>query len=89
MRSLLKVVGVRPEEGVRDSDGLTKGDGGTRGAEVVESLRLSQLQEQLLPALDGWDNGVNFPDLSWKLKVELLPVEGLDMAGDRALRKSR
>jgi len=53
MRSLPNVVGVRPEEGVRDSDGLTKGDGGTRGADVVESLRLSQLQEQLLPALDG------------------------------------
>ena len=52
MRSLRSVVGVRPEGG-RDSDGLTKGDGGTRGAEVVESLRLSQLQEQLLPALDG------------------------------------
>jgi len=46
-------VGVRPEEGVRDSEGLTKGEGGTKGAEVVESLRLSQLQEQLLPALDG------------------------------------
>lgn len=79
------MVGVR-DEGLRESVGRTNGEGGTRGAEV--DLSLSQLQERLLPALDGWEMGVNFPSLSEKLELVLLPVEGLDIAGDKALRKS-
>ena len=88
MRSRRSEVGVRAEdEGVRERDGLMKGEGGTRGADV-EVFRESQLQEQLLPALDGCDIGVNLPNLSEKLLVALLPVDGLEMAGDNALRKS-
>ena len=83
MRNLRKVVGVRPE-GVRTSGGRTNGEGGMSGADVL--FWLSQLQDRLLPALDGCDIGVNLPDRSEKL--ELLLVEGLEIAGERAFRKS-
>ena len=82
-------VGVRAEdEGVREREGLMKGEGGTRGADVEDVFRESQLHEQLLPALDGCEIGVSLPNLSEKLLVALLPVDGLEMAGDNALRKS-
>ena len=85
MRSLLRVVGVRAE-GVRDIGGRTKGEGGTRGADAAEVFRESHLQEQWLPALDGCEMGVNFPDLSEKLHVVL--EDGVERTGERALRKS-
>lgn len=44
------------------------------------------LHEQALPALDGAEVGVDLPDLSEKPK--LLPVEGLEIAGERAFRNS-
>lgn len=44
------------------------------------------LHEHALPALDGAEVGVDLPDLSEKVK--LLPVEGLDIAGERAFRNS-
>ena len=90
MRSLLSEVGVRAE-GVRDKLGLTNGEGGMSGAEVAEVaevFRASHLQEHVLPALDGCDIGVRWPVLSEKLVLVLLAVDGLDMAGDSALRKS-
>ena len=91
MRSRRSEVGVRPEDvddGFREREGLMKGEGGTSGADVEDVFRESQLQEQLLPALDGCDMGVNLPNLSEKLLVALFPVDGLEMAGDNALRKS-
>lgn len=93
IRSRRSAVGVRPEEELRDSGGRTKGDGGISGADAADALRPSQWQEeQLLPALDGCDSGVNLPDRSEKLDVVLRLVEGLDVrgerAGQRALRKS-
>jgi hypothetical protein len=44
----------------------------------------------LLPALDGCVMGVNLPDLSEKLKDDLMlvAVRGVETAGERALRKS-
>ena len=84
-------MGVRAD-GARDRLGLTNGEGGTRGAEAAEFFRASQLQEEKLPALDGIDMGVNFPDLSEKQVLMLLAVDGLsidgEIAGDKALRKS-
>lgn len=53
------------------------------GAEV---LWASLLHEQALPALDGAEVGVDLPEMSEKLK--LLPVEGLEIAGERAFRNS-
>ena len=95
MRSLLNDVGVRAD-GVRESCGLTNGEGGIRGAEVdldmsfsfslSFSLSLSQLHEFTLPALDGCEVGVDFSDLSEKLVLRL--EEGVETAGDSALRKS-
>lgn len=40
---------------------------------------------QLLPALDGWVDGVDLPESE---KLGLLAVAGLDTAGERALRNS-
>lgn len=51
-----------------------------------EVFRASLLHEQALPALDGAEVGVDLPDLSEKVK--LLPVEGLEIAGERAFRNS-
>lgn len=79
MRSRRSEVGVRAE-----MDGRTTGDGGIMGAD--DGLWASWLHEQVLPALDGTEVGVDLPDLSQN--VELLPVEGLDTAGERALRNS-
>ena len=87
IRRRRSVVGVR-EDGVRESEGLINGEGGTRGADVADIFLSAQLQAQLLPALEGVEIGVSLPDLSEKLNVVLLPVPGLDMAGDKALRKS-
>lgn len=72
------MVGLRAEGG-----GRMKGEGGMIGAEV---LWPSLLHEQALPALDGAEVGVDLPDLSENVK--LLPVEGLDIAGERAFRNS-
>lgn len=55
------------------------------GAE--DALCASLLQEHVLPALEGADVGVDFPeDLSEN--TELFPDDGLEMAGERALRNS-
>lgn len=79
MRSLRSDVGVRAELG-----GRTTGDGGIMVAD--EELWTSWLHEQPLPALDGAEVGVDLPDLS--PNVELLPVDGLETAGESALRNS-
>lgn len=79
MRSLRSEVGVRAELG-----GRTTGDGGIMAAE--DDLWASLLHEHALPALDGAEVGVDLPDLSQK--VELLPVDGLETAGESALRNS-
>lgn len=79
MRSLRSEVGVRAELG-----GRTKGDGGIVVAD--DGLWTSLLHEQALPALDGAEVGVDLPDLSQN--VELLPVDGLETAGESALRNS-
>lgn len=44
------------------------------------------LHKQALPALEGAEVGVDLPDLSENVK--LLPVEGLEIAGERAFRNS-
>lgn len=54
---------------------------------------LSDLHEHplaVLPALEGWLSGVSLPDLSQKLKGDLMlvVVSGVETAGERALRKS-
>lgn len=59
-----------------------------RGADVAAVFLASFLHEQVLPALDGCDIGVKCPVLSEKLVFVLLAVDGLDKAGDNALRKS-
>lgn len=79
MRSLRSDVGVRAELG-----GRTTGDGGIMVAD--EDLWTSLLHEQALPALDGAEVGVDLPDFSQN--VELLPVDGLETAGESALRNS-
>ena len=76
------MVGVRPD-GVRLRFGRTKGVLGMLGAEVLESS--PHVGKELL-VLDGWEMGVNFPDLSEKLELWL--VAGVEIAGDSALRKS-
>ena len=62
--------------------GRTNGVGGMLGEDTL----LSAVQAHVLLALDGWEVGVSFPDLSEKL--ELLLVAGVDKAGESALRKS-
>lgn len=52
----------------------------------ADDFGTSLVHEQALPALDGADVGVDLPDFSQK--VELLPVDGLETAGDSALRNS-
>lgn len=85
IRSLRNEVGVRAEIGGRaECGGRTKGEGGIIGAE--DALCASLLQEHALPALEGADVGVDFPDLSEN--TELFPVDGLETAGDSALRNS-
>ena len=54
------------------------------GAEVA--VWDSWPQEHALPALDGAETGVDLPDLSEK--VELRPEDGLERAGESALRNS-
>ena len=81
MRSLRREVGVRAELG-----GRMKGEGGIMGADVDEAFKISWLLHIQLFALDGWVMGVDLPEsLS---KTGLLPVEGVDTAGERALRNS-
>lgn len=61
------------------------GDGGMMGADE-EVLWGSYVHDrQLLPALDGWVEGVDFPDDE---KHGLRAVAGLETAGLRALRNS-
>ena len=79
MRNLRKAVGVRAELG-----GLMNGDGGIIGADCV--LRLSWPLHMQLEALEGWVIGVDLPE--GRSKMGLLPVEGVDIAGDKALRNS-
>lgn len=65
--------------------GRTKGEGGMIGAEVA--VWDSWPQEHALPALGGADMGVDLPeDLSEN--VELWPEDGLERAGESALRNS-
>lgn len=89
MRSRRSCVGVRPLT-LRGRSGRRNGEGGTRGADVV--LRASQWQEHVLLALIGCDigvKGVSLPERSEKKPLwALCAVEGLEMAGDKALRKS-
>jgi hypothetical protein len=89
MRSRRSEVGVRAD-GRQPVRGRMYGEGGTSGAEVAVALRESQLQEQWLPALDGCVMGVKWPLLSEKLKLvwQLVLVNGVDRAGESALRKS-
>ena len=79
IRSRRKAVGVRAEFG-----GRMKGEGGIIGADCV--FRLSRPLHMQLAALEGWVMGVDLPDM--RSKMGLLPVEGVDTAGERALRNS-
>lgn len=79
IRSRRRAVGVRAECG-----GLMNGEGGIIGADCI--FRLSWLLHMQLVALEGWVMGVDLPDR--RSKMGLLPVEGVETAGDRALRNS-
>ena len=80
MRSLLSPVGVRAEFG-----GRMYGDGGIIGADCV--FRLSWLLHMQLAALEGWVRGVDLP-VDIRSKTGLLPVEGVETAGESAFRNS-
>lgn len=64
--------------------GLMKGDEGTIGADWA--LRLSWLLHPQLAALEGWVMGVDLPER--RSNTGLRPVEGVETAGDSALRNS-
>ena len=64
--------------------GRMNGDGGTMGAE--SALEDSWLLQQQLLALEGWLRGVDLPER--RSKMGDLPVEGVETAGERALRNS-
>lgn len=86
MRSLRREVGVRAECGGRaEMGGRTKGEGGIIGADVA--FKLSCPQEQALLTLEGAEVGVDLPD-DLSEKEELLVVDGLERAGESALRNS-
>ena len=61
-----------------------KGDGGIMGADCV--LKLSWLLHMQLAALEGWVMGVDLPEA--RSNMGLLAVEGVETAGDSALRNS-
>lgn len=54
------------------------------GADCV--LKLSWLLHMQLAALDGWVRGVDLPET--RSKTGLLPVEGVEIAGESAFRNS-
>lgn len=79
MRSRRRPVGVRAECG-----GLMNGEGGIIGADCV--FWLSWLLHMWLEALEGCVRGVDLPES--RSKMGLLAVEGVETAGERALRNS-
>ncbi len=79
MRSLFRPVGVRAEFG-----GRMYGDGGIIGAE--DAFRPSGPLHIQLAALEGWVMGVDLPET--RSNIGLLPVEGVETAGESALRNS-
>lgn len=79
-------MGVRAEwAGRAEFGGRTKGGDGMIGAEVA--VWGSWPQEHALPALGGADVGVDLPE-DFSEKVELRPEDGLERAGESALRNS-
>ena len=60
------------------------GDGGIIGADCI--FMLSWVLHMQLVALEGWVMGVDLPDM--RSKMGLLPVDGVETAGESALRNS-
>ena len=60
------------------------GDGGIMGAE--DAFKLSGPLHIQLAALEGWVMGVDLPER--RSNIGLLPVEGVETAGESALRNS-
>lgn len=84
MRSLRRGVVMERAEG----GGRMKGEGGMIGAED-DALTMSWPLHVQLTALEGWVRGVDCPAVESLSKIGLLPVDGVERAGERFLLRLR